>query len=194
LGGALTGSLDMKFSYEDFMEDMESNSIWPNNLDVDWQRIYNLALNLHNAIEEALDEKQSLIEGMILMEWLQGVTGANYRVLRQQILGMSIDGEKNVKDILNTVLPKKGQTINIDLSSILEGNGIQDILKSVETALRENLDKEEEKSGEYDSENPIQGIIDMLSATGNEEGTEETFEKMFDALKNAVLDSKNEEE
>ena len=194
MGGALTGSLDMKFSYEDFMEDMESNSIWPNNLDVDWQRIYNLALNLHNAIEEALDEKQSLIEGMILMEWLQGVTGANYRVLRQQILGMSIDGEKNVKDILNTVLPKKGQTINIDLSSILEGNGIQDILKSVETALRENLDKEEEKSGEYDSENPIQGIIDMLSATGNEEGTEETFEKMFDALKNAVLDSKNEEE
>lgn len=184
----------MKFSYEDFMEDIESNYVWPSNLDVDWQRIYNLALNLHSAIEEALDENQSLIEGMILMEWLRGVTSANYRVLRQQMLGMSIDGEKNVKDILNTVLPKKGQTINIDLSSILEGNGIQDILKSVETALRENVGKGKQKSGEYDSENPVQGIIDMLSATGNEEGTEETFEKMFDALKNAVLDSENEEE
>jgi hypothetical protein len=184
----------MRFSYEDFMEDIESNSLWPNNLDVDWQRIYNLALNLHNAVEEALDEHQSLVEGLILMEWFQGVTSANYRVLRQQMLGMSIDGKGDMKDILNTVLPKKGEMINIDLSSILEGNGIQDILKSVETALRDNLGKGKQKSGEYDSENPVQGIIDMLSATGNEEGSEESFERMFDALKNAVLDSNNEEE
>lgn len=194
MGGTLTGSLDMRFSYEDFMEDIESNSLWPNNLDVDWQRIYNLALNLHNAVEEALDEHQSLVEGLILMEWFQGVTSANYRVLRQQMLGMSIDGKGDMKDILNTVLPKKGEMINIDLSSILEGNGIQDILKSVETALRDNLGKGKQKSGEYDSENPVQGIIDMLSATGNEEGSEESFERMFDALKNAVLDSNNEEE
>ena len=69
----------MTFGKDEFMEDIMSNSMWPNNLDLDWDQ-YELAVAMHEAIEDSINHQQDLIQGLILMEWLSSVATINYRV------------------------------------------------------------------------------------------------------------------
>ena len=96
----------MSFSYDEFMEDMWTNHLWPNNFPVDFRKVYELARELHNSIEEIISKKQNLIEGFVLMDWLSSVARMNQRVLRQQVFGRLTDGDtmKEIGEVILSIL------------------------------------------------------------------------------------------
>lgn len=169
-----------------------SNSMWPNNLNLDWDRVHELAIAMHKAIEDSINKDQNLIQGLILMEWLSSVATINYRALRNQMMGQMIDGNMTTKEIFDIKMePKKHEEFEIDISQIFKGEAnIEDLMKGIGNAIQEAMQEaQEEMSG-----NTMDDILKKLKATGNTEGTEESFASILKALKEAVNDSPNEEE
>lgn len=181
----------MTFSKDEFMEDIMSNSMWPNNLDLDWDRVYELAVAMHEAIEDSINHQQDLIQGLILMEWLSSVATINYRALRNQMMGQMIDGNMTTEEIFAIRMTPKHKQIDIDVSEIFNvGGNIEDLMKGIGNAIQEAMQEvQEEMKG-----NPMEDILRHLKASGQKEGTEESFASILTALKEAVEDSPNEEE
>jgi len=168
-----------------------NNSMWPNNLDLDWDRVHELALAMHKAIEDSINEQQDLIQGLILMEWLSSVATINYRALRNQMMGRMIDGDMTTEEIFGIKMTPKHKEINIDISSIFGGEGnMEDLMKGIGNAIQEAMQEVQEEMGS----NPMEDILKQLKATGSKEGTEESFASILNALKDAIEDSPNEEE
>lgn len=176
----------MRFSKDEFMNDIVHTHMWPNNMNVDWDRIWMLAQDIHEKIEDAVDSHQTLIEGIILMEWLSAVATVNQRALRQQMLGQIMDGQ-DPTEVLSTVMtPAKEATININLSDLLNSDdAFQEVMKNIQESL--------EKVGNIDY-GPMEDVLKTLKDSNKEMGTPESFEKILNALKSAVEDSDNEEE
>lgn len=168
-----------------------SNSMWPNNLDLDWDRVHELAVAIHEAIEDSINKDQNLIQGLILMEWLSSVATINYRALRNQMMGQMIEGNMTTDEIFGIKMTPKHKQIDIDVSEIFNGGGdIGDLMKGIGNAIQEAMQEvQEEMKG-----NPMEDILNQLKATGSNEGTEESFASILSALKDAIEDSPNEEE
>ena len=111
----------MTFTKDEFMEDIMSNSMWPSNLELDWDRVHELAVAMHEAIEDSINEQQDLIQGLILMEWLSSVATINYRALRNQMMGQMIDGNMTTEEIFAIRMTPKHKQIDIDVSEIFNG-------------------------------------------------------------------------
>ncbi len=170
-----------------------NNSMWPNNLELDWDRVHELAVAMHEAIENSVNGEQDLIEGLILMEWLASVATINYRALRNQMMGQMIDGNMTTEEIFGIRMTPKQKQINIDVSEIFNMNGegsFEDLMKGLGNAIQEAIQEVQEEMGD----NPMENILNQLKVRGNSEGAEESFESILNALKEAVEDSPDEEE
>ena len=179
----------MSFSYDEFMEDMWANHAWPNNFPVDFRKVYELARELHNSIEDILSKKQNLLEGYVLMDWLSSVARMNQRVLRQQVFGRLTDGD-TMKEIGEVMLQSKKEDIGIEINiedvfGNNKGNmpkGLEELLDGIGNAIHEAMGN---KSTE-------EQVIEMIDSSDTDIGSEESFGKILKALKDSILP--NEEE
>mgnify|MGYP001350976084 CR=1 FL=1 len=178
----------MTFSYDEFMEDMSANKMWPNNFPVDFHKVYELAKNLHETIESSINKKQQLLEGLVLMDWLTSVAQMNYNALRQQVFGRLSDKE-SMEEVGEVILNSRSMPeIEINLEDFFGDNGnmpegLEQMLDELGNAIHEAMGKV--KSTE-------EQVIEMIDSSEQEIGSQESFEKILKALKNAVLP--NEEE
>ena len=179
----------MSFSYDEFMEDMWTNHLWPNNFPVDFRKVYELARELHNSIEDIISKKQNLLEGYVLMDWLSSVARMNQRVLRQQVFGRLTDGD-TMKELGEVMLqPKKEKVdIEINIEDVFGGKkgnmpeGLEELLDGIGNAIHEAMGN---KSTE-------EQVIEMIDSSDTDIGSEESFGKILKALKDSILP--NEEE
>lgn len=167
------------------------NSLWPNNLDLDWDRVHELAMAIHKAVEDSVTQQQHLIEGLILMEWLAGVATVNYRVLRNQMMGQMIDGNKTTEEIFAITMSPKATEINIDISDLFGGGKSMDgLMEEISSAVEEAMQEARTSAGK----NVMADILKKAGKNGKEEIDQESFLSILNALKGAVDDSPNEEE
>ena len=107
------------------------------------------------------------------------------------MMGQMIDGNMTTEEIFAIRMTPKHKQINIDVSEIFNGGGnIEDLMKGIGNAIQEAMQEaQEEMKG-----NPMVDVLKHLKATGSNEGTEESFASILNALKEAVEDSPTEEE
>ena len=178
----------MSFDYNDFMEDMNGNKMWPNNFPVDFHKVYELAKELHETIEVCISKKQNLLEGLVLMDWLTSVARMNYNALRQRAFGMLSDKE-TMEELEEVMLqPPSRPDIEINLEDFFGGKG--SMPEGLEQLLDELGNAIHEAMGEVKSTE--EQVIEMIDSSEQEIGSQESFGKILKALKDAVLP--NEEE
>jgi hypothetical protein len=179
----------MTFDKDEFMQDVVTNSMWPNNLTLDWDRIHGLALAIHESIENGINAEQTLLEGLILMEWLSGVATVNYRALRNQMMGRMIDGDMTTDEIFGIVMSPK-QSIDIDVIGDIDDN-MKDLMAGIGQALNEALSSSKEDS----SKGMMNDILQQLKNSKRADKIDEdSFINMLNALKKAANDDLQEEE
>ena len=183
----------MTFDKDEFMQDVVTNSMWPNNLTLDWDRIHGLALAIHESIENGINAEQTLLEGLILMEWLSGVATVNYRALRNQMMGRMIDGEMTTEEIFGIVMSPKQTSISIDISDMVGDmdDNMKDLMAGIGEALSEALGGSKEDS----SKGMMNDILEQLN-TGKKADKidEDSFINVLNALKKVANDDLKEEE
>ena len=181
----------MTFDKDEFMQDIMSNSMWPNNLTLNWDRLHRLALSIHESIENGINAEQTLLEGLILMEWLSGVATVNYRALRNQMMGRMVDGEMTAEEIFGIEMTPK-QSINIDISDLV-GNMNGD-MKDLKTGIGEAISEALSDSKEDSSEGMMDDILKQLTNSKTDTIDENSFADILNALKQAADNDLKEEE
>lgn len=181
----------MTFDKDEFMQDIMSNSMWPNNLTLNWDRLHRLALSIHESIENGINAEQTLLEGLILMEWLSGVATVNYRALRNQMMGRMVDGEMTAEEIFGIEMSPK-QSINIDISDLVGNmNGdMKDLMTGIGEAISEALSDSKEDS----SKGMMDDILKQLTNSKTDTIDENSFVDILNALKQAADNDLKEEE